>query len=461
MARTKASLNEGTRLADYLAASLLARVFAAERVHEALNAHDANSRRVRRFPAVAGVYYVVALSLYPECSYEAVFSAVAEGLAWAARSPAPVPVAKSSISELRIRIGADPLRDLMRTCCMPLADLQHQPEAFYKGLRLVAIDGTRMELADEEPVAREFGRPGSRTGLAGYPQAQCVALAECATHAILSAEIGPYNNDEWTLSQYLLGALEPGMLCLADRGYNSAEHWQQALASGAQLLWRATEGRHLPVLHMLSDGSYLSEIEPSAPVKRRRASNEPGVQSTKSTVRVIEYQLAGVQDAQSRYRLITSLLDHEQAPALELAALYHQRWRIELLFDELKTHLHQGRRTLRSKTPELVRQEFYGWVLAHYAVRWLLHQGAARSGQQAKDLSFTAHLHLIKREQPRSGAFPPTDAQTAPPMVDSRSQRKRKTDLRPHPAPATATHGQATQLAVRSFHAVAAQGPTS
>ena len=461
MARTKASLNEGTRLADYLAASLLARVFPAERVHEALNAHDANSRRVRRFPAVAGVYYVVALSLYPECSYEAVFSAVAEGLAWAARSPAPAPVAKSSISELRIRIGADPLRDLMRSCCLPLADEQHQPEAFYKGLRLVAIDGTRMELADEEPVAQEFGRPGSRTGHAGYPQAQCVALAECATHAILSAEIGPYNNDEWTLSQYLLGSLEPGMLCLADRGYNSAEHWQQALASGAQLLWRATEGRHLPVLRMLPDGSYLSEIQPSAPVKRRRAANEPGAQTTKSPVRVIEYQLTGVPDAQPRYRLITSLMDHEQAPAQELAALYHQRWRIELLFDELKTHLHQGRRTLRSKTPELVRQEFYGWVLAHYAVRWLLHQGAARSGQQAKDLSFTAHLHLIKREQPRSGAFPPTAAQKAPPLVDRSAQRKRKTDLRPHPEPATAPHGQATQLALRSVQALATPQPTS
>ena len=461
MARTKAGLNDGTRLADYLAASLLARVFPAERVNDALNAHDANSRRVRRFPAVAGVYYVVALSLYPECSYEAVFSAVAEGLAWAARSLAPAPVGKSSISELRIRIGADPLRDLMRTCCLPLANEQHQPEAFYKGLRLVAIDGTRMELADEVAVAQEFGRPGSRTGHAGYPQAQCVALAECATHAILSAEIGPYNNDEWTLSQHLLGALEPGMLCLADRGYNSAEHWQQALASGAQLLWRAAEGRHLPVLRMLPDGSYLSEIEPSAPVQRRRAASEPGAQATKSPVRVIEYQLKGVPDAQPRYRLITSLLDHEQAPAQELAALYHQRWRIELLFDELKTHLHQARRTLRSKTPELVRQEFYGWVLAHYAVRWLLYQGAARSGQQAHDLSFTAHLHLIKREQPRSGAFPPTAAQTPPPLVDRSARRKLQAGLRTHSASTTTTHGQTTKLALPALQPFATPQPTS
>jgi hypothetical protein len=379
MARTKASLSEGTRLADFLAVSLLGRVYPKDRIHEALNAHNANSQRVRRMPAVVGVHYVIALSLYPECAYDAVFSAVAEGLAWAERSLPPPPMAKSSISELRQRIGPEPLRDLMRTCCQPLADEQGQPEAFYAGMRLVAIDGTRMELADEVPVAQEFGRPGSRTGRAGYPQAQCVALAECGTHAILSAEIGPYKNDEWTLSQYLLGALEPGMLCLADRGYNGAEHWQQALATGAQLLWRAGEGRHLPVLRMLPDGSYWSEIEPSAPVKRRRAAAEPGAQTTKSTVRVIEYHMPGLPKAQSRYRLITSLLDYEKAPAAELAALYSQRWHVELVFDELKTHLHQGRRTLRSKTPEGVRQEFYGWVLAHYAVRWLLHQGAAAS----------------------------------------------------------------------------------
>jgi hypothetical protein len=429
MARTKADLNSGARLADYLTSSLLARVFPAERVNEALNAHGVNSQRIRRFPAVAGVYYVVALSLYPECSYEAVFSAVAQGLAWAAGAQTPEPVAKSSISELRSRIGAEPLRDLMRTCCQPLADVAHQPEAFYRGLRLVAMDGTRLELSDEPDLDAQFGRPGSRTGHSGYPQAQAVILVECASHAILSAEIGPYRSDEWQLSQVLLGALEPGMLCLADRGYNSAEHWQQALASGADLLWRASDGRHLPVRQVLSDGSYLSEIEPSKPIRARRAKqgdasgavSKPQARAPhKTVVRVIEYQLKGLKGqpgAPRRYRLMTSLLDAQQAPALELAALYHQRWHVEAVYDELKTHLRMGRRLLRSKTPELVRQEFYGWVLAHYAVRWLLHQGAGRSKQPAQDLSFTAHLQLLRREQPRSGAFPPRAATTQTAMV--------------------------------------------
>lgn len=406
MARTKATLGSGARLSDYLSTSLLAKVFPAERVHEALDAHGCNSQRVRRFPAVAGVYYTMALSLYPEAAYEEVFSVVAQGLAWAGGASQPPPVSKSSISALRTRTGSAPLRDLIRACCLPMADPVGQQQAFYQGLRLMAIDGSRIELADETDVVQAFGRPGSRTGQAGYPQAQCVVLAECATHAIVAAELGPYRGDEWALCQWLLGALEPGMLLLADRGFNGFEHWQQALATGAQLLWRATESRLLPVKQMLADGSYLSAIEPTGQGKRSAAEKA-------LTVRVIEYQLPGVPDAAPRYRLITSLLDPQQAPALELAALYHQRWQVEAVFDELKTHLRQGRRVLRSKTAELVRQEFYGWVLAHYAVRWLLHEGAARSGQADEELSFMRHVHLVRREQPRSGAFPPSEDQTA------------------------------------------------
>ena len=125
------------------------------------------------------------------------------------------------------------------------------------------------------------------------------------------------------------------------------------------------------------------------------------------TVRVIDYALPNTGDAQPRYRLLTTLLDETQAPALELAALYHQRWEVESVFDELKTHLSQRRRVLRSKTAELVRQEFYGWVLAHYAVRWLMHQGASSQRIRHAELSFASHVQLMRRAQPRSGAFPP------------------------------------------------------
>jgi hypothetical protein len=410
MARTKAVLGSGARLSDYLSASLLARVVPAEQVHAVLDEHGCNSRRVRGFPAVAGVYYCMALSLYPEAAYEEVFAVVAQGLAWAAGAAEPPRVAKSSISAARGRIGAAPLAELVDRCCMPLADMQTHPEAFYAGLRLVAIDGSNFELPDEADNVEHFGYPGSRTGQAGYPQAQCAVLVECATHAIVGANLGPYRASEWEICQPLLKRLAPGMLCLADRGFDGFERWRQAQATGAQLLWRCPSNRQLPVRQSLADGSYLGAIYPTT--KGRRAGAAEAI-----TVRVIEYCLPGLPDAQPRYRLLTTLLDAQVAPAAELAALYHERWQVEEVFDELKTHLVRSRRVLRSKTAELVRQEFYGWVLAHYAVRWLLHQTASRQQRPHAHFSFTGHVQLLRRAQPRSGAFPPTACKTAAPLV--------------------------------------------
>jgi hypothetical protein len=410
MARTKAELGSGARLADYLSASLMARVVPPEIVNEVLDAHGRNSQRIRAFPAVAGVYYVMALSLYAEAAYEAVFSVISQGLAWAAGAAQPAGVGKSAISSLRSRIGAAPLAELVRRCCVPLADAAVHPNAFYRGLRLVAIDGSTFELPDETDNDAAFGRPGCRQGTSGYPQARCVILVECGTHAILGAKLGAYRSGEWELCPPLLQALGPGMLCLADRGFNGFEHWEQAGATGAQLLWRVGSTRELPVQRVLEDGSYLSTIRPTGVARAEAAARA-------ITVRVIDYTLPELPDAEPHYRLMTTLLDAKAAPAMELAELYHRRWEVEGVYDELKTHLRQGRRVFRSKTPELVRQEFYGWVLMHYVVRWLLHQGAAKHRIPHEDLSFMGHLQLVRREQPLSGAFPPRAAQKAGPLV--------------------------------------------
>jgi Insertion element 4 transposase N-terminal/Transposase DDE domain len=410
MARTKAVLGVGARLSDYLSASLLARVYPAEWVHAVLDEHGCNSQRMRSFPAVAGVYYCMALSLYPEAAYEEVFSVVAQGLAWAARAAEPARVSKASISRLRQKVGAAPLADLMRRACVPLADANTHPEAFYAGLRLVAMDGSTFELADEADNVEHFGYPGSRNGHAGYPHAQCAVLVECTTHAILDANMGAYRDSEWQVCQPLLRSLKPGMLCLADRGFKAYEYWRQAKETGAQLLWRCRNDRQLPVHQELADGSYLSVIYP--PGKGRREGAAEAI-----VVRVIEYELPGLPEAQPRYRLLTTWLDPTAAPALELAALYHERWEVEAVFDELKTHLLQRRRVLRSKTAELVRQEFYGWVLAHYAVRWLMHQGASVNRMRHSQLSFASHVQLMRRAQPRSGAFPPRASAPASAMV--------------------------------------------
>ncbi|MBC7957352.1 MAG: transposase [Cytophagales bacterium] len=170
-----------------------------------------------------------------------------------------------------------------------------------------------------------------------------------------------------------------------------------------------TDNRQLPVVKQLDDGSYLSAIYPDAKSRSTR--------SGEIILRVIEYSLPGAPDTQERYRLLTTLLDPLQAPALELATLYQERWEVEGVFDELKTHLAQGRRTLRSKTPDGVRQEFYGWVLAHYAVCWLMHEAASAHRLHRRSLSFTGHVHLLRRAQPRSGAFPPRTPETATTLV--------------------------------------------
>lgn len=415
MARTKAMLGPGARLSDYLSASLLARVVPAEVVHDVLNAHGRNSQRLRSFPAVVGVYYCIALSLYPEAAYEEVFAAVSQGLAWAAGAKEPARVSKVAISVARSKIGAAPLQDLVPRCCVPMAEPRFHPEAFYRGYRLVAMDGSNFELPAEPDNEAYFGRPGSRTGVAGYPQAQCAVLIECITHAIFAANVGPYRSGEWEICKPLLSSLRPGMLCLADRGFNGYEHWKQASQTGAQLLWRCSINRVLPRQQELSDGSYLSVIVPSGATRAQ-------AQDKAIVVRVIEYALPGLADAQTRYRLLTTLLDPAEAPALELAALYHERWQVEAVFDELKTHLLKSRRVMRSKTAELIRQEFYGWVLAHYAVRWLLHQGATRHRMPHKELSFTSHVQLLRREQPLSGAFPPRAAKVAATLLPARAR---------------------------------------
>jgi hypothetical protein len=399
MARTKAVLGAGARLTDYLSASLLARVYSPELVNQMLSEHGVNSKRIRDFPAVCVAYYCMALSLYPEAAYEDVFAVVAQGLAWMQGGRCVATIKKSSISAARTKVGSAPLRALLSSACVALADAQSQPHAFYAGLRLVAIDGSKFEIPDEQGNAAEFGYPSNKQGRACYPQAQCTVLVECATHAILGANIGAYKTCEWDIFKPLLVCLRPDMLCLADRGFRGYEHWKNASATGAQLLWRCASHQQFPVVRTLSDGSYLSVMYPDQKSKSNRAGE--------IAVRVIEYALPGMPDAQDRYRLLTTLLDPEHAPALELAQLYHERWEVEAVFDELKTHLTQRRRTLRSKTPEGVRQEFYGWVLAHYAVCWLMHQAASAQRLEQRRLSFTGHVHMLRRAQPHSGGISP------------------------------------------------------
>jgi hypothetical protein len=227
-----------------------------------------------------------------------------------------------------------------------------------------------------------------------------VSLVENGTHVLFGSRLGAYQTGEATLAQEVIPSLEPGMLCLADRNFFSYKAWKQASDTRADLLWRVKKNLRLGAEQRLSDGSYLSQVYPSERDWRHQTN---GIR-----VRVIDYRLEGVADAEPLYRLITTLLDPQQAPAHELAALYHERWEIETALDELKTHLRGGHIVLRSKTPDLVRQEFYGFLMAHFAVRGLMHEAALEAGEDPDRLSFLHSVRVIRRKMTIAHAIPPS-----------------------------------------------------
>jgi hypothetical protein len=225
-------------------------------------------------------------------------------------------------------------------------------------------------------------------------------LVENGTHVLFGTQMSGYADGEITLAHKVLPSLGKGMLCLADRNFFGFELWKKAHATGADLLWRVKKNLRLPCEERLSDGSYLSTIYRSDKDRRR---GRDGVR-----VRVIEYTLDGVTDAEPLYRLVTSSLDPSQAPAQELAALYHERWEIETALDELKTHLRGSKIVLRSKTPDLVRQEFYGLMMTHFAIRGLMHEAALQAQEDPDRLSFLHAVRVVRRKLPQFVAIPPS-----------------------------------------------------
>ncbi len=399
MARFRKTAGEALGLAHTISVGVLGRVCPRSVVEEVLAETGKASQRERLLPAPAVVYYVMALALYRELPLEEVMRVVTEGLRFLGHG-APRMANQSSLSAARSRLGDGVMQKLAERLLCPIAQAG-DAGAFYRGLRLMAMDGTCLDVADEAANAAHFGYHKASRGHSAFPQARVLGLVECGTHAVTAAAIGPYRNSEATMAPALFGALDPSMMLLADRGFYSFPLWQKASATGAQLLWRVKTGLVLPVKQRLPDGSYLSTLYDSKDRRRQHG----------QTVRVIEYELiGGSSQAQSRYRLITTCQDPALAPADELAALYHERWEVESVFDEIKAHLGGGpgySTMLRSKTPDLVKQEFWGMLLAHLGVRQLM-QEAARAQQLDPDrLSYTHTVRVIKRKLPQAAALPP------------------------------------------------------
>ena len=406
MARTVAALPAGSRITDYISLGVVAKTFSPDKVRAALAATGKESVRQRDLPAQVVVYYVIALALYMQSSYREVLRCLLEGIQWLAEPSAGIKVAgNSGISQARTRLGWEPLQQLHDAVVKPIA-VAATKGAWYRGWRLVSLDGSTLDIADEKGNDAAFGRPGARRGTSAYPQIRFVSLVENGTHVLFGSRMADYATSEVALSKTVLPSLSQGMLCLADRGFFGFAMWQQAVATGADLLWRVRKNILLPGEKRLPDGSYLGRIYPS-PQDQRHKRN--GI-----AVRVIEYRLEGVEGAEPLYRLATTLLDHELATAPELAAIYHDRWEIETAFDELKTHLRGAHIVLRSKTPDLVRQEFYGLLMAHFAVRGLMHEAALKAGEDPDRLSFLHAVRVVRRKMAAYGAIPPSGPERVP-----------------------------------------------
>ena len=405
MARTVAELPGGARVTDFISLGVISERIPIEHVRRVLKETDRESQRQRKLPMHVMVYYVIALALHMEVSYGEVLRCLLEGLEWLGLPVKSIrTVQMSSISRARMRLGVEPLKRLYEELVVPVATPKTRG-AWYAGRRLVSMDGSTLDVADTRANEKAFGRPGSSRGTASFPKIRIVSLVENGTHVLFGTQHGPYKgSSEIALAREVVKSLASGMLCLADRNFFSYELWKQAVGTEADQLWRIPKPNVLPCIERLEDGSYLSKVYPSP---RDRKCDRHGI-----TVRVIEYELQGTATPQGGgrqlYRLITTLLDPTEAPARDLAALYHDRWEIETAFDELKTHLRGRNIVLRSKTPELVVQELYGLLLAHSAIRGLMHEAALGADIDPDTVSFVHAVRVIRRKLPRYVAFPPS-----------------------------------------------------
>ena len=402
-------------ITDRIALGALTHTFSPDLVDRVVRETGRAEQRRRLLPARVVVYFVLALALYSHAAYEEVMRCLVEGLGWAqqarrGRRSWPwrhVPGA-SALAEARQRLGAEPLKVLFERAARPLATHKTRG-AWYRHWRVMVMDGTCLDVPDS-PANQALGRArsGRGEGVGAFPQVRVVGLVEAGTHAIVDAVQGPYASGEQTLARRLArqgGRLGPGVLLLADRLFVGAELWRAMALTGADLVWRVRCGKGaptLPVDQVLADGSWRSRLGVVSDRSHHRR-REP------ITVRVIEYTLAdaGRRTSVDRYRLVTTILDPDLAPAAQLAALYTQRWEVETALGELKTTQRGPRQVLRSKSPELVAQEVWAHLLVHYALRQVMHTAALEEDLDPDWLSFIGSLRVVRRQVIARPAFSP------------------------------------------------------
>jgi hypothetical protein len=404
-------------LADLISLGVLAASVPRDVVDAAVAARGRSARRAGgKLPPHVMVYFAMALALFAEEDYEEVMVRLSETLAsWGCWDQTWTVPTSGGITQARARLGSGPMAEVFEAVAVPVADLL-TPGAWLGPWRLMAIDGFDWDVPDTGENAAEFGYAGSGENASAFPKARVVTISECASHAVVAAGIGAMSTGEQTLARDLYPGLEPDWLLIADRNFYGFADWNTARAGGAELLWRVSASVSLPVLAALGDGSYSSVL---VNPKIRGAARARLVEAARRgeelnpdravAVRVIEYTVPDREGGRSGelIALITTITDPTQASAEALAEAYHQRWEHESGNDQLKTHLRGPGKILRSKKPDTIRQEIYGYLLTHYAISALICRAATEAGVDPDRVKFLRTVRILRRRVADPAAFSP------------------------------------------------------
>jgi hypothetical protein len=365
------------------------RVLPTQEIKAALDAENVQASRVRKLNLLVTVLVIVGMSLYPFLSIGHVMQKIARGLRFIWPDPDYDVGKDSALSYRRYQLGARVMVRLFRQICRPLATPETKG-AFLFGLRMMAIDGTEETIPDTPANEAVFGRHYTGRSPAAFPQVQCVYLAECGSHAIVDAGFWPIHTSERIGGRRLLRSITPGMLVMWDRGFHEYDMIVGVQQRQAHVLGRLPAHVKPNRIQSLDDDSYLAYLYPSDYQRRK--------QGERCLVRIIEYKLTdpALADTHEVHRLVTTLLDPDTYPAVELVCAYHERWEIEIAIDEMDTHQRLSQRTLRSLKPVGVIQELYGLLIAHFVIRFLMHEAALLVGVDPDRLSFVHAIEVIK-----------------------------------------------------------------
>jgi hypothetical protein len=408
---------DATSFTDLISLGVLAASVPRDVIDMAVVARGRGARRAGgKLPPHVMVYFAMALALFADDDYEEVMVRLSETLAgWGSWDEDWTVPTSGGITQARARLGSGPLAEVFDTVAVPVAE-ELTRGAWLGSWRLMAIDGFDWDTPDTAENAAEFGYTGSGANRSAFPKARVVTISECASHVVVAAAIGPMSSGEQTLARQLYPGLEPDWLLIADRNFHGYDDFNSARVSGAQLLWRVSASVTLPVLAAHPDGSYASVL---VNPKIRGAARARLVEAARRgdaldpdravAVRVVEYTVPDREGSGTGelITLITTILDPREASAEQLAQAYHQRWEHETGNKQLKTHLRGPGKILRSKKPDTVRQEIYGYLLTHYAISALICRAATEADIDPDRVKFLRTVRIIRRQVADPAAFSP------------------------------------------------------